>query len=335
MKRVFISLLLFFSIQAFSQVSDVKVLRITDDTTTFSRNISIGNQVYDINTGELWVANAAVISTATLTTASASFDLINGSGDDVSTFSEKTGDLVGTDRLVGLSSTTDFNETISNIPLSIFNNDNNFVSTATSTTNTNTVISLANPLGNFCNMGTANTNTTFTTTGAVTGGTARVKINTTSQPTVTGATLDGGSGWIASTDLYMTVYYDGTTTRYYFTSTFPKTPTLSKSISIPDPVATDDVTLFYTPTAITITNVASHITGTTNVVFNIGHASTRTGTQLDVFTSDITLTSTTGQTNNTGFNDATIPANSWVWLDAVSVSGTPTLFSATIIYTED
>jgi hypothetical protein len=42
---------------------------------------------------------------------------------DVSTFSEKAGALVGTDRLVGLSGTTDFNETISGIPLSIFNND--------------------------------------------------------------------------------------------------------------------------------------------------------------------------------------------------------------------
>lgn len=207
--------------------------------------------------------------------------------------------------------------------------------TATSTANTNTTIDLSNPFGNFCNMSSANANTSFTTTGAVTGGTARVKINTTSQPTVTGATLDGGSGWIANTDLYMTVYYDGATTRYYFTSTFPKTPTLSKSITIPDPVATDDITLFYTPVAITITGVYSHIEGTTNVVFNVGHAATRTGTQLDVFTSDITLTSTAGQSNTTGFNDATIPANSWVWLEAVSVSGTPTLFHGTIVYTED
>lgn len=112
-------------------------------------------------------------------------------------------------------------------------------------------------------------------------------------------------------------------------------PSLSKSISIIDPIATDDATLFFTPVAITVTDVRSHITGTTNVVFNIGHAATRTGTQLDVFTADITLTSTAGQGNSTGFNDATIPANSWVWLDAVSVSGTPTWFHASLIYTED
>jgi len=56
---------------------------------------------------------------------------LGGSGDDVSTFSEKTGALVGTDRLVGLSTATDFNETISGIPLSIFNDD------LTHTTDTN------------------------------------------------------------------------------------------------------------------------------------------------------------------------------------------------------
>jgi hypothetical protein len=110
---------------------------------------------------------------------------------------------------------------------------------------------------------------------------------------------------------------------------------LSRSATIIDPVATDDMTLFFTPVAITVTDVRSHITGSTNVVFNISHAATRTGTPLDVFTSDITLTSTTGQSNNSGFNDATIPANSWVWVDIVSVSGTPSRFHATVIYTED
>jgi len=117
--------------------------------------------------------------------------------------------------------------------------------------------------------------------------------------------------------------------------TLPTTPTLSRSITIPSPLDTDDATMFFTPVAITITDVRSHITGTTNVVFNIQHASTRTGTGLDVFSSDITLTSTAGQSNNSGFNDETIPANSWVWLNITSVSGTPTLFSATVIYTED
>lgn len=109
-----------------------------------------------------------------------------------------------------------------------------------------------------------------------------------------------------------------------------------KAISIPNPVAADDVTLFYTPTAITVSAVYSHIIGSTNVVYNVQFASTRNSISLtSVFTSNITLTSTAGQTNNSGFNDATIPAGNWVWLNTVSVSGTPSLFHLTVEYTQD
>jgi len=109
----------------------------------------------------------------------------------------------------------------------------------------------------------------------------------------------------------------------------------SRGITIIDPTASDDASIFFTTRAITVSEVRSHITGTTNVVFNIQHASTRTGTGLNVFTSNITLTSTAGQQNNSGFNDNTIPANSWVWLNVVSVSGTPTRFHATVVFSED
>jgi len=46
----------------------------------------------------------------------------------VDELAEKTGALVGTDRLVGTTSTTNWAETISGIPLSIFNNDSNWTS---------------------------------------------------------------------------------------------------------------------------------------------------------------------------------------------------------------
>ncbi len=106
---------------------------------------------------------------------------------------------------------------------------------------------------------------------------------------------------------------------------------LSKSITVSNPEA-ETITIFYTSQAITIDSIESVRTAGTNVVFNIAHASTRTGTPLNVFTSDITLTSTTGQSNSTGFNDNTIPANSWVWLEIVSVSGTVTEFHTTLDY---
>ena len=383
----------------------------------------------------------------------------------------------------------------------------------TTTADTGTTINLGNNIGNYCNMASANATTTYTTTGAIAGGFARVLINTTTKPTITGGTEEQGADWLTATNMYMDVYYDGANVKYYFVSiasggatgvTKVGTPvdnqvavwtgdgtiegdatftydganlsiagnlllvnggidarqgnintqldfntsevtslntfyrfgrstntsgthrtafydgviervgidhktgnvdanafvtsggtasqfvkgngtldsstyltsvgplsgltdttitsiasgellmwngsawinqtiaelgldakTSSKSITIPDPVATDDATIFYTEHAITVADVRSHITGTTNVVFNIQHASTRTGTPINVFTSNITLTSTAGQSNNTGFNDNTIPAGSWVWLNVASVSGTPTMFHATLIYSID
>lgn len=78
------------------------------------------------------------------------------------------------------------------------------------------IISLENPLGNWYTS-SANSSTTYTLTNANhAGGWACVLINTTSEPTVTGATKVSGSEWVASTNMEMIVYYDGYNTKYYF-----------------------------------------------------------------------------------------------------------------------
>ncbi len=112
-------------------------------------------------------------------------------------------------------------------------------------------------------------------------------------------------------------------------------PSLSKSITIPNPSEDDDVTIFYTPVAISVSQLNSHISGGGLVTFNIQHAATRVGSTSDVFASDIQLASLSGQENNTGFDDETIPADSWVFVNIISVTGTPTVFHTTITYTED
>lgn len=113
-------------------------------------------------------------------------------------------------------------------------------------------------------------------------------------------------------------------------------PTLSRSVTIVNPADTDDATLFYTPVAVTVTDVRSHITAGTNVVYNIMHAATRdAGSPNSVFTSDVTETSTSGAGHSSGFSDATIPAGSWVWLSITSISGSVTMLHATVVFTED
>ncbi len=111
--------------------------------------------------------------------------------------------------------------------------------------------------------------------------------------------------------------------------------TATKAITIVDIVATDDATFMFTPVALTVVATHAHRVAGTNVVYNVKHAPNRDDAGLDVFTVDITLTSTTGQTNAAGFNDGTIPANSWVWLEVVSVSGTVTMFGVVLETTED
>lgn len=78
MKKALLLILLFFSLTLSAQVSNTKTTRITNATTAFGKNIPVGTQIYNVDLGELWIANAAVLSTATLTTASASFDRVDG-----------------------------------------------------------------------------------------------------------------------------------------------------------------------------------------------------------------------------------------------------------------
>lgn len=75
--RKLVIILMLFSLASYGQVTSFKGFRIADNTTQFGGNISIGNLVYNVAEGELWVATSSVASTETLTTASASFKLIN------------------------------------------------------------------------------------------------------------------------------------------------------------------------------------------------------------------------------------------------------------------
>lgn len=106
---------------------------------------------------------------------------------------------------------------------------------------------------------------------------------------------------------------------------------------IESPTASDFVGLFYTPVAITITSVHSVLVGSSSpsVTFNLSFGSDLSS-MTNVFTAGQTVTSTTtGLTSNSGFNDATIPANSWVKWSTSAMSGTVTAILITPIYTID
>lgn len=84
------------------------------------------------------------------------------------------------------------------------------------TATTGTALSLTNQEGILYNMSSANTGTTYTTTGTTLNAYARVLINAASEPTVTGGTKISGSTFIISTNMYLTVWYNGTAVQYWF-----------------------------------------------------------------------------------------------------------------------
>lgn len=107
----------------------------------------------------------------------------------------------------------------------------------------------------------------------------------------------------------------------------------TKSISIEAPTDTDDITIFWTPIALTMDSVRAVKRAGTNVSWEIKFDSSRnsTGTKMVGHT---TTAEAAGSDIDT-FDDATVPANSYVWFEATSVSGTVEELHLTLIYTED
>lgn len=83
MKKLLITLgLLLVVLVGYTQVTNVAEYRVADATTAFGVNLPVGSKVYDIANDKYYVATAGVASTETLTTASASFSLLNDAGTD-------------------------------------------------------------------------------------------------------------------------------------------------------------------------------------------------------------------------------------------------------------
>lgn len=123
-------------------------------------------------------------------------------------------------------------------------------------------------------------------------------------------------------------FYDGTLEAVL-------TPIMSKSITIESPTSSEDLSMFYTDEAITVTKIVFVITGATSATTTIRHHTDRSNAGNEVVTSGTTANSTTTGNVVTSFNDATIPADSFVWLETTALSGTPTTLSVTVFYRQD
>lgn len=167
--------------------------------------------------------------------------------------------------------------------------------------------------------------TTFTMTPAINaGGATSFEI-----PNGAGGTTVNATGEICVDSTSRTFnFYDGTVEAVI-------NPVQSKTITLTDPSATEDITMFYTDDAITVTKMVFVITGSTSATTTIRHHTDRNNAGNEIVTGGTVANSTTTGNVVTSFNDATIPADSFVWLETTALSGTPTSLSVTVFYRQD
>lgn len=114
-------------------------------------------------------------------------------------------------------------------------------------------------------------------------------------------------------------------------------PRLVGNIAFENPVLGDKVGSWRAPVAITITGIHAVLVGsaTPSVTYKLRFGTDRSAAGTAVVTAGSTVTSVTAGDDVTSFDDATIPANSWVWIEVTAQSGTVTQISVNFEYTED
>ena len=144
---------------------------------------------------------------------------------------------------------------------------------------------------------------------------------------------DYGSGTITGTLAYV-LGVDSSGTIIEETASSLK-PTLTKSITVENPTDSEDIVVWYTPIAITITEIVGVQVGGTSVTIDPDHDTSRSAAGSDIFSLPQSVSSITSGNVFTSFSDATIPADSYIRLKTTAVSGTVTQLTVSFQYTED
>ena len=107
-----------------------------------------------------------------------------------------------------------------------------------------------------------------------------------------------------------------------------------KSITLTNPTNSEKLLLFYTDAELTVAQIRSVLIGTStpSVTFSIRYGTDVSATGTEVVSDGITCTNTTTGLSTTSFNNATVPANNYVWLTTSATSGTVTQLAVTLIF---
>ena len=112
----------------------------------------------------------------------------------------------------------------------------------------------------------------------------------------------------------------------------------SKHVTVENPTNSEDITLFFTDEALTITKIVAVLTGSASpsLTWTIKFHADRSNAGTEVVTGGTTIDSSGGGTSTgqsvTSFNSASISANNWVWFKTTAQSGTVNKIHLTIFY---
>ena len=109
------------------------------------------------------------------------------------------------------------------------------------------------------------------------------------------------------------------------------------SITLESPGSAEDISLMRTDFAITVTRETCVVVGssTPSVTVTLRHGTDRSATGAELNTSGNAITSTSTGNEDTSFNDATVVADSFLWLETTAQSGTVDSVSCTWEYFAD
>lgn len=110
----------------------------------------------------------------------------------------------------------------------------------------------------------------------------------------------------------------------------------SKSATIENPNATEDITLFFTPVAIEVSEIRAVIRGVTipSVTWHLRYDTDRDAVGTEIIVGGSTTTDINTGDDITVMDNPTIPADSFIWLETTAKSGTVSTLHITIRYTE-
>jgi hypothetical protein len=108
----------------------------------------------------------------------------------------------------------------------------------------------------------------------------------------------------------------------------------AKAITIQSPTTSENVAMFYTTEAITITNVREALTGSSpSVTYVLRYGSSSRATSTNDIVSSHAATSTAGA-NATLTANVNIPAGSYIWIETSATGGTVNEINVTITYNQ-